>query len=253
MSVDSDVRVSAAAGLGAFALSVIIAAFSRISFGILVLRALILGVCFGGLAYGGILLMRRFLPELFDGSARPARDEEEGMTGNLVDIVLPGDAEPAAEATGRTYAAAGPKSAGGDAAAVGAGYAEAARSAAPGSLPGVAAVGVGADDDPAELEELEREVADIKSDGMPLGRDEGPAQDYPARPSVALDELDVLPDLEGLTDSFSVAPVPGQEDSDDGAGAPVPAGMDLAGQGRQDASNLAKAVRTLMRKDQKGP
>jgi VIT1/CCC1 family predicted Fe2+/Mn2+ transporter len=59
-TVDSSIRVSAGVGLGALALSIIVAGFSRIPLGTLVLRAVVFGVLFAALTYLVIMLFRRF-------------------------------------------------------------------------------------------------------------------------------------------------------------------------------------------------
>jgi len=228
--VDSSLRASAFAGLGAFALSIIVAAFSRVPFGALVLRALLSGLAFAGLCYGAIMVLRRFLPELFGDVAATAYAGQDESVGSIVDIVLPGG-----EAERDVQAAE-------------AGESAPAVAAEPRREPAATAVAAG---------ELEREVADLRSDSF-VSSDPGeaPSPNGAPRPSVSLDELDTLPDLDGFSDAFTTtlagegeAPAPdasylaGPSDSMPSAGAPD------AG---RDPAVLAKAVQTLLRRDQKG-
>jgi len=86
--VDSSIRASAFAGLGAFALSVIVAVVSRVPFCALLLRAMLSGLGFAGLMFGAIQLIKRFLPELLDASARPQDRGADAAVGSLVDLSL---------------------------------------------------------------------------------------------------------------------------------------------------------------------
>jgi hypothetical protein len=240
--VDSSIRASAFAGLGAFALSVIVAVFSRVPFGALFLRALLSGVGFAGLTFGAILLLKRFLPEIFDDSARPQDTGADPAIGSLVDIVLPGGDEARPE-SGQ-----------------GARPASSSRDADLESLPSAYA-------DSVDSGELAREVASLRSDAL-VANDPGDTSPESAgsvapRPSVSLDELDTLPDLEGFSDSFAEGQ-PGDSDYSDspggGAGGSssrlmgVSDTMPTAGSpdAGRDPVVLAKAVQTLLRRDQKG-
>ncbi|MBU0934379.1 MAG: hypothetical protein KKC64_02070, partial [Spirochaetes bacterium] len=76
-------------------LSVIIALFSRIPFGTLLLRAFLLGLGFAALAFGLVFLLKRTLPELFNSSydSNDVLDEQADSMGTAVNIVLPGGDE----------------------------------------------------------------------------------------------------------------------------------------------------------------
>jgi len=223
-TVDSSIRASAFAGLGALALSVIIAIFSGVPFGALALRALLSGLGFAALAYAALSVLRRFLPELFNDAA-PSPD---AALGARVDIVLPGGDEVAVE-TG-------------------------------GSLSVEPAVPTPT----LDSGELQREVASLRSEAL-VPADTGEDVAVAPRPSVALDELDTLPDLDGFSDSFAQAGAGSSEFGDAGLGATgtEPDASRLMGPsssmptaGAPDAGNdpavLAKAVQTLLRRDQKG-
>jgi hypothetical protein len=103
-----------------------------------------------------------------------------------------------------------------------------------------------------EAATLENDVQDIRSESLLLHGDSAGASDSMGpRPSVALDELDVLPDLDSLTDSF-VASSGDIVTNDDVAGSPSPYAAGSAGSDKGDPALLAKAVQTLLRRDQKG-
>jgi len=198
------------------------------------LRAFLLAVFFGLACFGAIMLLKRFLPELFDGSV-PIDSGEAGDlpdTGRLVNIVLPG-AEDLQELSPDVSGAMQ--------------YQEAPAGQI-GALDRIAAAG------PAEEQAgtLETEVQDIRSESLLLHSDATGASDpMGPRPSVALDELDVLPDLDSLTDSF-VASSGDIVTNDDVAGSPSPYASGSAGSDKGDPALLAKAVQTLLRRDQKG-
>lgn len=235
--MDSGFRVSAGVGLGALALSTLVAGFSRIPLGTLVLRALVFGVLFAALTYLVILLFRRFLPELFDENLEVQAPEN----GRMVDIVLPGeesdaDAVPAEQVE----------------------YLDQGEIGAP--VGGIAGTVNLVDPENAihgqprhglETGSLEQEVREISSDGL-IQEAGSPGQGLSKklRPVVSLDQLDVLPDLDGLSDAFSIAP-----DSDGGrepAGFSPEAVSAAGGANGADPVALAKAVQTLLRRDQKG-
>ncbi len=235
--MDSSIRASAFAGFGAFALSIIVAVFSRVPFGALFLRALLSGVGFTALTYAAIWLLKKFLPEIFDEHVRPATQDAEGSMGKIVDIVLPGDEADVSGADRDVLMST--------------------TSVDPtqGRIehPGSHSVDSG---------DLEREVAGLRSDVL-IANDPSDSSssgsNMAPRPSVALDELDTLPDLEGFSDSFSES-VPGGAGAAEGterdASRFMGASDSMPTAGAPDAGKdpvvLAKAVQTLLRRDQKG-
>jgi len=236
--VDSSIRVSAGVGLGALALSIIVAGFSRIPLGTLVLRAVVFGVLFAALTYLVILLFRRYLPELFDeGSA-----VQTSQTGRVVDIVLPGeesdvDATPVENVDYLDQ---------GDIAAA----VRASTVADDQSDPDVEVYGQIKSGQ--ETGNLEQEVRDISSGGlMEDATASSQADAKRLRPVVSLDQLDVLPDLDGLSDAFSIALDMG--DGGEPAGFKPEANSGAGRTNGADPATLAKAVQTLLRRDQKGP
>lgn len=213
----------------------------------MLLRALALGIGFALAAYGAVALFRRFLPELFeDYVPAPASDEP----GGRVNIVLPeGDAyegraamravddvEPLYDSPPRDDGLAGSASAA---------Y-EGARSAvrAASSEPSPLSAGE------AELESLREEVKAIRDEDLvPAQAAPRPSESGGPRPSVGVDELDVLPDLDSLSDSF-IAPIGDAQGEEGFAGRPSPSGG--GGGDAGDAAVMAKAIQTILRRDQKG-
>jgi hypothetical protein len=213
-----------------------VALLARVPFGTLFLRAFLSGLGFTGLTYGSLRLLRRFLPDLFDETARPQEPGSDGSLGSVVDIVLPGGDEDRLETA--TLADGTSRSSSFN--------------------PGISQPSV-------ESGELAREVASLRADAL-VSND--PADSFSQgsaapRPSVALDELDTLPDLDGFSDSFSDGQS-GSSDASSASGAAstgdasrfmgVSDSMPTAGSPDRgkDPVVLAKAVQTLLRRDQKG-
>jgi len=234
--VDADLRASLYAAIGAAALSALVGVFAGVFFIWIVVRALAFGALLGAAVYGAAYLIRRSLPGLLPED-RPGEGGEgsdaifssgsaEPATGSRVDIVLPGegaeagldasDVEDASEAEEVTMA--------GD-------EAPSARQVA---------------EDVSFIEE--REAA-----GGPVAAVPPPhlAGDREAKPD-GIDDLDVLPDLDGFTDSFAAA----EFSSSGGAAAAPQSRVEESGSQRStdglDPASLAKAVRTILKRDQKG-
>ncbi len=89
-------KTAAAFATGALFLSLIVGLFSRNPFGVVLLRAILLALLFGGLGLGFRYVVRRWLPELSPGAAASEPASTGGPTpfrragrGENVDIVLP--------------------------------------------------------------------------------------------------------------------------------------------------------------------
>lgn len=214
----------------------------------MLLRALALGIGFALAAYGVVALLKRFLPELFeDYVPAPASDEP----GGRVNIVLPeGDVYEARSAMRSVDDVEpldeGPSRDEGFAASAGAVY-DGAGSAARAALSEPSALSAGE----AELESLREEVKAIRDEDLvPAQAAPRPSAAGGPRPSVGVDELDVLPDLDSLSDSF-IAPIGDAQDEEGFAGRPSPSGGGGGGDAG-DAAVMAKAIQTILRRDQKG-
>jgi len=193
-----------------------------------------IGVLFAGLAVGAMIVLRRFLPELFEGSRDEgdvpfAQAQEEGLPGARVNIVLPGETRLPGE-TGSDNGDASPME----------------------PVDGKAEEGVGGlpesllPRDRVDSGILDREVEDIRGESILPPEDNVHRQSGEVKPSVGLDDLDVLPDLDSMSDSFATA-APGSNDGpvfDPSSGGGKVDGMDTA--------TLAKAVQTLIKRDSKG-
>jgi hypothetical protein len=240
--VDADLRASLFVALGAAVLSALVGVIAGVEFIWIVLRALLFGAVMGAAALGAVRLVRSVLPGLVPdrpGEAVEKADSifsagaEEPMTGTRVDIVLPGGE-------------AGPGAA--EAVEPGAGETEA----------------ESADRiDEAEFASLEAEAdqGTASDAGLADGRESAPgaAAAVPAQPEASsrearpegIEDLDVLPDLDGFTDSFAAA-----EFSSSGGGAQAQARPEAGSSSRSsdglDPASLAKAVRTILKRDQKG-
>jgi len=295
--VDTDLRASLVAAAAAAVLSALVGILAGVGFLAILLRAALGGALFGALVYGCLLFARRSLPGLSGGAEEARFDTapyDAEDRGRNVDITLPGEApaeaasvpaageagppefpvgaEAAASDIERTPASA-PESetllgspsasrAGGAATAtpeslaplVGAAEEPAAASMA---LPSYAAAARRAP--PAAVAVEADEAEDLAS---LIGPDESdrPAAAIPAAgaPGISsLDDLDVLPDLDGFSDSFAPAEIRGvaEEPSASPRFASSRAAAGPVGSMRTeslDPASLAQAVRTILKRDQKG-
>jgi len=278
--LDTGIRVSVGAGLVAFVLSVIIALFSRIPFGTLLLRAFLLGLGFAALAFGLVFLLKRTLPELFNSSydSNDVLDEQADSMGTAVNIVLPGGDELPSELepVEPGYAdAASPGDNQGQLEPLSArsGSRDEAAEFQPGMVHASANVrertasvadqigSAGAQ--AADISALTREVGEIRQNTL-VSDDVASESPRAAsgnsgmlRPRVSVDDLDVLPDLDSLSSSFADIGS-GNSDVEDSAASDVSyssgsfSGGASSTKGGEDPVVIAKAVQTLLRRDQKG-
>lgn len=226
--------IGAAVGFG---LSFLMGIFSGVSFGVLLFRALVFGIL-----GAGFVLLFRFAWGKFqmDSGAESAQDDEAREEGRQVDIVLPGeDILPA----GRSGSADGLATT------------QAAAFAREELVPR------DSDVDDEFSNEIATEVEEIRR--SPLVEPSEP-EAKAARPPSLLDDVDVLPDLDGFQDSFA-SPIAGDDGdggNDDSVGfqpmedlgdshAYGARGSGGAG-GDKNPEMIAKAVRTLLKKDEKG-
>ncbi|MBL8965843.1 MAG: hypothetical protein JNG85_02470 [Spirochaetaceae bacterium] len=270
--MNSDVRASLIASGAAAVVSAIVGALSGVSFLALALRALLGGLVFGGLVFGALALARRFLSELFEGGASPGAPEAEAPPlGGSVNIVLPAEGPLPASGDAEIDYASGVQAEGGDAEELASlpGASETPPRPAPrpasAPAPRAAARAAAPSDDDGDYDftggsfvEDAEPVQETAESVLPAGPGAGPGAgaNGKTRPrSVGLDELDVLPDLESLSESFVSTPAyheagaaPGREDEDRGYASRSSKG----GGGDSDPAVLAQAVRTLLKRDQKG-
>lgn len=247
--MDKDLRASLVAAGSAAALSVLIGVFARVGFFTLLFRAMIGALLIGAVVYCGILLLRSLVPGLFSTNepeqefdALRGGDSEKGAN---VDIVLPGET-----AAPESYLGADENS----------GYSPIGRSGK--AFPGARHEGSGENAPDAEAAELapvdEASLLDIDASdveavaAMPVGS--SPEKGH--RPSGGFDDLDVLPDLEGFSDSFTASEFrsggsSAANNQQKSYGEHGPPGS-RPGQESLDPASLAQAVRTILKRDQKG-
>jgi hypothetical protein len=222
MSIDWK-KIAVAAGI-AFLLSFLVGALSRVSFLILVLRALLFAVLAGGLLQAFIVFARKLLPELFDDSSQ-SEAADQGETGRNVDILLP---EEGGIDTG---------------------------------FSAVSALNVRAPEDEFAGEFAE----DVEETGtrpaMAVNSGENADDSFKTvKPPDVLDDVDVLPDLDGFADVFAHAPRGDSEEGETELGidedTTTPSfspGSTKEGVGKSiDPEIVAAAMRTLIKRDLKG-
>ncbi|HUX42249.1 MAG TPA: hypothetical protein VMV83_13870 [Rectinemataceae bacterium] len=235
--MNADLRASLLVGAVAAGLSMLVGLIARVLFVPLLFRAVLFGLLFGGLTWGVAALLRTYVPDLFgasgqDGEARFSDTETaEEQLGSSVDIVLDGSEDEvisAEELGGERFAPDSMRE-------EGAGT-EIVTDVAPVSdFPGAVA--------------SEAPITDLVED-----REESAI--VPSRQTTGLDELDILPDLDALAGSyggFDTTPSGGSDDYSQSASVDEsrPASS-TRGSGSSDPATLAAAVRTMLKRDQKG-
>lgn len=228
--MDTDLRASLYVALSLAVLSLLIGALAGVLFLPLITRAFIGGSLVGGIVYGALFLIRHYLPGLLPDHSQDARgsdsaftaDEGEPTTGSRVDIVLPGgDVEQGSEFTTDQSSAKGGDEIQSD-------------------IDGVD------DDDVEEIRLIDTQDGEEEGAAVPVP----PTPTHSASSMESLDDLDVLPDLDGFTDSFAAA-----EFSSSGAALPSSRAEEQSSPRVSDGldpATLAKAVRTILKRDQKG-
>lgn len=260
--MNKDLRASLIAMGAAAGLSALIGIIAGVSFGALLLRAILSGIVFGGLCYGCICLLRRFVPDLFQNDAEPAQPDP--APGSALNIVLP---EETPEGQGDKEAGASTVAAPADGVDM--------PSLESFSAPETPVLSDADEEGAAPMEELS-DVSLLDEDQaeevQPL--DDGGADKEKAKPAAGtapsgeaapapvqpasddgLDDLDVLPDLDSLSDGYAVS---SNLEAGDDAPEPLPPSSSSGGSGvssgpgASDPAVLAQAVRTMLKHDQKG-
>lgn len=235
-----NIKVVIWSAASAAVLAFIAGLFGRVAFLDLILRTLLGGAAFGLFGAGVSMLLMRFVPEIFEiqegeeeefavSSSESGSEEAQAQQGSNLNIVLDSD----------EYSYAG----------------EEVETAAGGSGASVSADSYGED------EEFVEEVAEVGGEdaGQVSNSQDGESRTQPAVQAgdyeefEDLSDVDTLPDLEDFSDSFeSVAAVQDSEsDSYGGGGYSSDESVDIMGD-QQDPATVAKAVRTIISKDQEG-
>jgi hypothetical protein len=222
MSIDWR-KVAVAAGI-AFLLSILVGALSGVSFLILVLRALLFAALAGGLVQVFILLAQKLLPELFDDFAQ-SETADQGETGKNIDIVLPEEGE------------------------------------VDSGLAAVSALNVRTPEEEfaGEFVEDVEEIGD-RTDSEGNSGERADESFKTVMPPDVLDDVDVLPDLDGFADVFAHAPRSDSEEEgvelgidEDTTTPSFSPGPAREGAGKSiDPALVAAAMRTLIKRDLKG-
>jgi hypothetical protein len=246
-----DWRASAIAAGAAFILSFLVGILGGVSFGALVLRAVLSALAFGAGAVVVSLIVDRYLPDLKQSLTAPKTDAE-AKPGSRVDIVVddestgfvgeadgfelaetdePGTVVADDDAEAEPLDAEDP----GDEVEGSLEPAEEEAESESGFTPGIAAERVESPAQPGEaaaagdeLEELEE--ADADDDGSDA---DGPDADAATGDASAGN----LPDIEGMSGSFADAP--GALDEVDGSG-----------DSGEDPSMMARAIRTVLKREE---
>lgn len=233
-----NIKVVIWSAAGAAVIAFIAGLFGRVVLLDLLLRTLVGGAAFGAFAAGLSLLLKRFIPEIFE--AQEGEDEEfavsssesEGETaqaqqGSNLNIVLDGDeyGYPGQEEAGEAISAESP----------------------------------GYDEDEEFVEKVEESSGALSAEGQGEEYQSQPAGQY-GDSAVSeyeefedLSDVDTLPDLDEFSDSFeSVAAAQDSEEQTYGTGGySSDESVDIMGN-QEDPATVAKAVRTIIRKDQEG-
>ena len=259
--MEKDLRASVIAAVAAAALSALIGIFAGVGFLILLLRALACGLVVGTAVYGCIILLRNMVPEVLNpivgpgepfepderfpgsGEVRGSRTAEVSQLGANLDIVLPGDdSEPDFLAPGADAFVPEPLSG-----------VSAPRQAPVHVHPAFSSAAPSSVEELDEASLLEPEAGTESEPAIPanaaLERD---------RRGAGVDDLDILPDLDAFSDSFTASEFAAGGVSGERPEAPRPAFSEGSSSARQvpasgmDPASLAQAVRTILKRDQKG-
>ncbi|MFP4565433.1 MAG: hypothetical protein ACLFNX_02960 [Spirochaetaceae bacterium] len=218
----------------AFVIAVLTGAVAGVGFGTLVLRAVIGAIVFAGLGYGSYIVISARLPELVSGSSVASTAAETEGYGRNVDIVVDDEA-------GEDEFPVGD-----DAGPVQTGEPEGRSSRDPddevGDLEEVAEDDETAADGGDELVEEVEEVAAAPADS--------PARTYGESEDIDENSVDTLPDIGGFAGDFESegAVVVEENDSDGGFGGSGRGGR--AHGVEQDPEIIAKALQTVMKRDE---
>lgn len=234
-------KVGLIAAAVAFILSFLLGIFSGALFGVLLVRAMGFALLFFILVTGAHLLLSQFTPELlnpngidaYEGSDDGAEHtQREDHLGNLVDVSVDDETSPE---KGPVF------------------------SPEPESQAG-------------EEEDFTLGLDQRSQDGYTEGAREDPGGEHPAPTAAALplssvDDIDVLPDLESLSDSFVSPITDGMDEGTDRdtsmsgsytkSGGPLPGGSSGSGKTAKggdsfDPREMAAAIQTILKRDQKG-
>jgi len=232
-------KMPAIAAAAAFVLAILIGIFAGASFWTLLLRSFLTGIGSGLAAFGLRWLAVKFLEA-------PAQEAPGRETGRNVDLRVGDEAAPEARAASDERAAQEERAA-------------RAREERPATDEGEAAVeradeAVSAEDESPREDILAEELEELKASPILKEAEEEERTYAPVRPPEAIDDVDVLPDLDVFTDAFAPPSVDGGESEapvDAAPSRPSGGGGKGAAAG-DDPGVLAQAVRTILTRERKG-
>jgi hypothetical protein len=249
-------KIAAFFAAGAFILSLITGLVARNPFGVVFFRALLLAVVFAALGAGLRYVVKKYLPELLPQSAETASGSNEAPSrGTKVDIVLPEERPLGQSMYGEgARGAERPES---EAEGMEALEPERAEMDAPETEAEAAALGELASELAEELPAEEgQEAGEISGDENgavgAAGDAGGAALQGDASDAQGDTDLDSLPDIANLEtpDEPEAGGRAARSAARRGAGTPADA---LRGAvGGQDPATIARAIRTVLRRDEKG-
>lgn len=242
-------------GLGGFAfiISLLTGLISGVQFGVLLFRAILGGLVFAGLGFGGGYLIEKFLPELTRGES-PSSSKD---TGGTVDIVVD-DEEEETKASGAVLAEgtedsereegfeASQKASGQEAASNTVMFANAQSSKEGRSEEGMNEAG---DDGENFVEEVEETAATEDEETVESHHSETEDDgEVVEELTEADDNVEALPEIDSFSDSFSSEDLPDAEGELGGSGGSSET-VDVMGE-EQDPHTVAKAIQTMIKRDE---
>jgi hypothetical protein len=257
-------KIAAAFAAGAFLLSLLVGLFTRNPFGVVILRALLLTVIFAGFGAGLRFVVRRYLPEIGAGETAGAdRGQPEGR-GTKIDITLPEERPEGMrgprESGGRAPGAAAPAGASrnGPEADSEAEAVLQAETAALDELAEELAEELPAASDSARAEDEETTAGGHDGQGgeaeelRPLGRSGQKTSKMTEADSEGEGNLDSLPDISNLEVAGEQGSGSPQGRSGRWSGGETPEDSMRGAVSGQDPATIARAIRTVLKRDEKG-
>lgn len=230
----------------AFFISFLTGLFSGVQFGTLMLRAVLGGAAFGGLAFGIDYVVKQYLPEL---AKALSSGEQEKEASPKVDIVIEDESPPGSPAADRAQSAPEPTK-------TAAGQTEDEIDNSEDTTEELSYPDNDSDDsDDSEefVEEVEElDGAEESAAPIPKSSEAGgeTAEEIADLEAVDDDEatIDALPDIDNLSDSFNHTESTEEDWEETGAGQDSNMTVDVGGV-EEDPRTIAKAVQTMLKKE----
>ena len=234
-----NIKVVIWSAAGAAVIAFIAGLFGRVAFIDLLLRTFIGAAAFGAFGAGVSILLMRFVPEIFE--VQEAEEEEfavsstegegektQAQQGSNLNIVLDSDDYSYAGETATRKAEAGEA----------------------GDSEGLESVRA---ESGSEYEEDEEFVEEVEETGSAAQEDQAASTPSEYAEFEDLSDVDTLPDLDEFSDSFESVAAAQESDGEayGGGGYSSDESVDIMGN-QEDPATVAKAVRTIISKDQEG-